>query len=98
VTIDRVESRTIATLYGSGIEPLAAAVEVALTVIFFTPKIPAKNVGMVADCVTLTALGLVEVHGTPQFDTVVRHSGVTVAVPPVMANPLARFLSPVPAL
>jgi hypothetical protein len=77
---------------------LPEAVEVALTVTLFTPKIPAKNVGKVAVCVTETALGVVELHAAPQFETVVRHFGVIVAVPLLIERPLKMFLSLVPAL
>jgi hypothetical protein len=52
----------MATLYGWGFAPFEA-VDITFTVILGIPSTPAKNVEYVADSVTVTTFGLVDVHG-----------------------------------
>jgi hypothetical protein len=77
--IDSVESTMIATLYGSGMAPLVAAVDVALRFRLVLPKSAAKKVGIVAVWVTETAFGSDDEQGA-RFLTLVMHSGVTVVL------------------
>jgi hypothetical protein len=77
VFMDAVVSMMMAMFIGVARAPTTAAVEVAVKVIWPTPKTSEKKVGMVACSMTWTALALLgAMQATPMFLMVVRHSNL----------------------
>ncbi len=95
--IDPVRSTTIITCAGNGLPPPSFAVDVTETVAELIPTTRANTVFTDADCVTVTAFGVLAVlHHGGMLPFTVRHLGVNDSVTALMSEPLFFWVEAAP--